>query len=294
MTGKPPNKKIHLPDKNEIHRLNEYQDTFNRECAGAIKWIYKVQKWKSKELERRIPGVPASVWRAYGQQGYGSARSLHICAALSWLTQITMSAYYYGNKIESFWPEIDRDVIECIAYSGLLPTELFEYLVQQLLLKLGPAQAGDNQTVLQPLATLSQYSNDHFLMPDTLDIDAFKRDYYYSVAVNLRKFRKHNGLRKEDMAFVLAIPVGKYESIEDPEKPTSVPLYGAMRLKLGFKIENTVSFTDHMRDFQGFTNARYIQQLREAVIINLMRSANTQLRKKFVKLAHEIMQFHLN
>ncbi len=293
MTGKPPNKKIHLPDKNEIRRLNDYQDAFNRECAGAIKWIYKVQKWKSKELERKIPGVPASVWRAYGQQGYGSARSLHICAALSWLTQITMSAYYYGNKIESFWPEVDSDVIECIAYSGLLPTELFEYLIQQLLLKAGGAQ-NNNGFTRQSLDQLAQYPNDHFLMPDVLNIDAFKRDYYYSVAINLRKFREHNGLRKEDMAFVLAIPVGKYETFEDPEKPTAIPLYAAMRLKLGFQIENTVSFTDHMREFNAFTNARNIQQLREAVIINLMRSVNSNLRKKFVKLAHEIMQFHLN
>ena len=94
------------------------------------------------------------------------------------------------------------------------------------------------------------------------------------------------------MASVLDIPVGKYVSIEDVNKPTSIPLYAAMRLKLGFKIKDTVSFTDHMVDFKAFKNARNIQQLREFVIISLMRATDSGLRRKFVKLSHEIMRFH--
>lgn len=285
-------KTLHIPSQTEIDSLDVFQKSFNQECAGAIKWIYRIQHWRAKELERRIPGVKSSVWRAYGQTGYEGSRSLHVCAGLSWLTQITMSALYYGNNIENYWQDVDLDVIQCIAYSGLLPGEQFEYLVMQLLTKLEQKGYANRESTLKKMDMLAEYRDTDFLMPEVLDVDAFKDDYYQSIAKALSDFRVENGLSQEVMAYVLGVTEGRYESYETPEKSTTIPLHLAMRLKLGFKIENTVPFTDHMEVFKSFNHARRIQQIRESVIIELMHDVDHSVKQKLTDLAFNVMQFH--
>lgn len=286
-------KTIHIPSQSEIGEINKYQQSFNSECASAIKWIYRIQGWKTKEIEKRIPGVKSSVWRAYGQQAYNGARSLHVCAALSWLTQITMSALYYGNNIEKYWQGIDIEVIKCIAYSGLLPRDQFEYLVMQLLAKKHTKGYADTEKTRTKIEELKNYNDVDFLIPETLDINQFKEDYYKSIAQSLKEFRINHCLNKDIMAYVLGVSLGRYESYESPEKSTTIPLHLAMRLKLGFKIENTVSFTQHMTQFKAFNYARNIQQIRENVIISLMEEVDLPLRKQLTQLAYSVMNFHL-
>ncbi len=286
-------KTLHIPTQSEMDYINVYQNVFNQECAVAIKWIYRIQKWKPSIIEKRIPGVKASVWSAYGQRGYTSSRSLHICAALSWLTQITMSALYYGNNIEKFWSVVDIDVIECIVYSGLLPGSHFEYLVKQLLFKAHQKGYDNIENTHAKLEELSAYKDEDFLMPDVLDMDSFKADYYQSIAKALYNFRIENNLSEEIMAYVLNVPVGKYSSFEAPEKTTTIPLHLAMRLKVAFKIENTVPFTSNMTKYKQFNCARTIQQKRETVIIELMSNLDRGLRVKLTELALNVMQFHL-
>jgi len=281
-----------IPDAKKIVELNAYEALFNKDCAVAIKWIYKLQKWTGKTIEQRIPGVKASVWRVYGQQSYDKNRSLHVVAAFSWLSQVTMSAMYYGSKIQKFWPGVNKDIIETIVYSSLLPSDQFDYLLKQLVLKVQSKGFLHTTDIIKQLNTVNTYNNNDFLMPNTLDINDFKYDYYRSVGINLKKFRLANNLTIDTMAYVLNVSVSRYESFENPELPVSIPLHLGMRLKLGFNIENTVPFTDQMQQYKEFSTAREIQQLRENVIINLMTPTESYLQESLKKMSLNVMKFH--
>lgn len=305
--------KINILPVEHLTKLDELEKVFNAECAESIKWIYSLQQWKPEQLEARIPKVKSSVWKGYGQKGYKNNRSLHVLAALSWLSQVTMSALYLGSNIEQFWQGVSRNVIETIVYSGLLTPSQFYYLVLQMREK-NTSQGFKVANIDDRLDRANRYIDTEFLMPQVLDLDEFKKDYYRSVAISLRKFRLENNLSIDTMAHVLNITPNRCRSFEDPTYPVSIPLYVAMRLRLGFQlngtlmkdesenchrstgiaceIKDTVSFIENMEVFPGFVIAREIQQLREEIIIDLLSPIDMVSQYSRRNFARNVMAFH--
>jgi len=282
---------IKILPHDELAKLDSYESVFNTECATAIKWVYKLQQWQGKAIEQRIPNIKASVWQAYGQRGYKKKRTLHVLAALSWMTQVTMTALYHGSNIQHFWRGVNNNVIETIVYSGLLTPTQFNYLVVQMQDKI--INTGNLPVdVSKNLNKANQYLKEDFLMPNVLDLTDFKTDYYRSISLTLKEFKARHSLTSDTMAYVLNISKKRYEAFEDKDNPVSIPLHVAMRLKLGFQIKDTVTFTDHMSVYPQFANARHIQQLREQIIIDLLSPVEhkPQLAKK--SFTKHVMEFH--
>jgi hypothetical protein len=191
-------------------------------------------------LEQRIQGVSNSSWRAYTQASYQQNRPLHALAAFCWLTQIGISAIYSGKHIQHYWPTVCDQTIKSIILSGLLPEMMFK--------------RGHNlESELMPLLNDIPQFQDAFLMPDKLDINDFKIDYYRSIALQLRQFRINNQLNYKLLSTILNEFTFRIKVFEDPDNPVTIPGFAAVRSKLGFRLKDTVIFTSGMRKYPQFT-----------------------------------------
>lgn len=132
--------------------------------------------------------------------------------------------------------------------------------------------------------------NDSFLMPNLLDIEDFKRDYYYSIAQQLLLFRDNNKIPIELLAAALNEPVDRVKAFEGPKKSVSIPVFAAVRLKLCFDIADTVSFTSGMKNYHCFYLSREVQQAREQVIIVLLRQLLIEDRKSISNLVRAVLK----
>ena len=117
--------KISLPTKAEIAQLNHYAPIFNAEVGGALRWVMRQLGISIKLLEKRIPGVSSSAWRSYTQMSYTQNRPLHVMAAFSWLTQVSMLAFFRGNHIHDYWPAVCNETIQSIITQAYCPRNSF-------------------------------------------------------------------------------------------------------------------------------------------------------------------------
>lgn len=264
-----------LPSAEELQRLDDFEEEFPLQIARAIRWIYDIHDWNGEDVEKRIPGVKASVWQRYAQPAYTKSRSLHSIAALSWISQVSMSAILYGDRIARYWPDTTRNKIKIIIYSGLMGHEEFQYIMDKLL-AISPNKVDLNRDSLAYLEYFkSNYKYEHVAAPAQLDIEAFARDYYRSIAVTLKTFRESRNMRVTDMAITMNISDAKYRKIENANPPPKViSLHLAARFKLAFKIPNTVPFVSDMRDFPGFALSRSLHQARELILLELLKGVD--------------------
>lgn len=260
-----------LPSAKELDALDKYEVEFPRQVAFALRWIYDMHRWSGVDLERKIPGVKASVWQRYAQPAYSKARSLHVVAALSWVSQVSMSAILYGDRIAQYWSGVSREKIELFIFSGLMGESEFDYFVKKIFNYFPQAEVECRNEFSVYLKSVSSFDQSpHALLP--LDIEAFGRDYYRSIALTLRAFRATHGLSVEDMALVLNLSDVRYRAIENVDHPPkALSLHLAARLKLAFHIPDTVPFLSQMSLFPGFGRAREIHQAREILLINILK-----------------------
>jgi hypothetical protein len=267
--------KIALPNSEELNDFHLCKKQFNEECAAAFKWSYRLQGWTTKKLEKKISGIKASTWEAYGQQSYSKNRTVHVLALFSWLSQISERAIYHGNNIERYWNGLSLSVIECVTFACMLSRPQFKELLNILLGKIEPYLDEKNFKVLSDeietaLDELDLYTEDQYLIPNDIDIEVFKYDYYRSIAIALREWRVNNGLTDEIVAGVLGEKLAKYRDYENPDKVVPIAMYSIMRLKKGFQIKDTASFTKHMKAYPEINAARKIQQVREDAILSVI------------------------
>ena len=261
--------KISLPTKAEIAQLNHYAPIFNAEVGGALRWVMRQLGISIKLLEKRIPGVSSSAWRSYTQMSYTQNRPLHVMAAFSWLTQVSMLAFFRGNHIHDYWPAVCNETIQSIITSGLLPEEQFLRCIQLMTAKMDRHGYNIGKEVLPLLEAIPRFQ-DSFLMPSHLDINDFKADYYRSIAIQLRQFRQQEQIPIEVLAAIFNEPVTRTLAFEDPDNPVSIPAFAAVRIRLGFKLEDMTMFTSGMTKYHHLYNARQVQQAREKVMLALM------------------------
>ena len=253
---------VELPTDKKILDLNNYNAIFNSEIGGALRWIMRRHKMTVKQLQSRIKGVSNSAWRSYTQMSYQQNRPLHVIAAFSWLTQISMLAIFKGNNIKHNWPRMCNETITGIILAGVLLEEQFEMMVNLILETLNKRRDIQTISIIKLLLKKLPHKNNNFLMPEELDIDDFKEDYYQSIANQLRLFREKNGISMSLMGRVLNIPVNRLYTYEDLNNPVSIPTYVAVRLKLGFDLDQTILFLSGMKRYHNFYLLREVQQIR--------------------------------
>lgn len=260
----------------ELKGLDQYETEFPRQIAAALKWVYKVHGWGGKDVEKMIPGMKAELWRKYGQPSHPKNRSLHAVAALSWVSQVSMSAILYGDRIAQYWPTASREKIEIFIYAGLMGNNEFEYFVHQLM-ELECLPHSNKNAFLESLANIKVYPDARYLAPYPLDLEEFGADYYRSIAITIKAFRVSQGFSVSDMALGLNLSEKQYMAIENEDNPPkTLNLLLAPRLKLAFKIPNTVPFLSKMTKFHGFELARNIQQERELLLLSMLHNAVPQ------------------
>jgi hypothetical protein len=281
--------KIGLPTKAEIEQLNHYAPIFNAEVGSALRWVMRQLGISVKLLEKRISGVSSSAWRSYTQMSYTQNRPLHVVAAFSWLTQVSMMAIYQGKHIQNYWPAVCNKTIQSIIASGLLPEEQFLYCIRLMTAKLDKRGYSISKEVVPLLEAIPNFQ-DTFLMPPQLDIDDFKTDYYRSLSIQFRQFRQQQQIPIEVLATVINEPVSRTLAFEDTDNPISIPVFAAVRIKLGFKLEDTVMFTSGMTKYQHFYHARQVQQAREQVMLALMNPLSLIERQRVNRFIQTIVE----
>ena len=281
--------KISLPTKAEIAQLNHYAPIFNAEVGGALRWVMRQLGISIKLLEKRIPGVSSSAWRSYTQMSYTQNRPLHIMAAFSWLTQVSMLAFFQGKNIQNYWPAVCNETIQSIITSGLLPEEQFLRCIQLMAAKMDKRGYKVSKEVT-PLLEAIPHFHDTFLMPSELNINDFKVDYYRSIAIQFRQFRKQQKIPIEVLAAVLNEPVSRTQAFEDPDNPVSIPTFHAIRVKLGFQLQDTVMFTSGMTKYQHFYHSKQVQQARGQVMLALMTPLSLLERQRINSFIQTIVE----
>lgn len=203
-----------------------------------------------------------------------------------------MSAFYRGN-ISDHWEGVDEKIIQCITNCCMLPPDKFKYFILMALSKIERKGYANRREVETALNNLHKYNAGNFIVPTILDVDDFGRDYYRSMSIEFKRLRLANNLTPAKFAGYLMISTEIYQQYEDININKPIPLEIGVRLKLLIK-SDTIQFISHMNKYESFTISRKVQDLRETVLISLMKNVDQKLKDSINTLAHQLMLFHRN
>ncbi|WP_028882323.1 hypothetical protein [Teredinibacter turnerae] len=281
---------MRIATSEEIAAINEKEPTFKVGVGHALAFIYREQRWTPEKIAARIRGLRPGTWRGYAQPGYANNRSLHVVAAFSWLSQVSMLALLKGSLIRMHWDGMDEHSVSAILHMCQLTRNHFFMLVEIMLDKLKEMGVAPPVGLQEKIAAVCDSSND-FLAPQVLDLEAFRADYYASTGAVIRGFRERTGYTVEQMAHVLGVNEERYLSFETPDQNTNIPIQTAFRLKLGFHMADTTGFLVEMKEFPGFYRSRKVQQMRDEIIFELFACVPDPVKQGFVDLARQNMLF---
>jgi len=288
--------KVEPADENVLNRIDKSLTNVNFCISTSMSYIRKLQGWAYRDLERRLPGISADMWARYLQPSYVKMRPLHVVAAYSWLTMVPMPSFYRGLNIRESYRGMDEDSIEAIIHCGILPRDQFRVLLNHLYLYLTDSQKTKadifKRNILEEYSSLENYEDSSFLFPKALDIELFSYDYYRSVAIAFKEFRKSNNFSVETMSTILNLSEYRYKQCEDPEKPVPLPIDIAARLKLGFQLTDAMPFTSHMIHYPQLHTVRVVQHIRETKLTNLMQYIQPQHKKSFVTIIRNMAHIY--
>jgi|GEM_PF-972781 len=276
----------------DLDYINTSLNDVHIAVSMSMAYIRKIQGWQFQQLEKRFTGLSISTWKRYLQPSYKKMRPLHVVAAYSWLTMVPMPSFYRGLNIKKAYTGMDDEAVEAMIHCGILPKRQFRLMLDHLyeyLLDQQKAQVDQFFAAIRDkYGSLDDYDNKEFMFPERLDMQLFAYDYYRSVALAFQEFRSVNQLSIDTMAHVLNLSPYRYEQCEDPENPISLPIDIAARLKLGFKLTDTMPFTAHMQHFPQFHTVRRIQHIRETKLAELMRCISATDKHNLVSIISNI------
>jgi hypothetical protein len=264
----------------------------------SMAYIRKVQGWDFHQLENRFMGISKSTFQCYFQPSYQKIRPLHIIAAYSWFTMMPMACLYYGLKIKEAYPNMDDTSTECLIHSGLLPTNQFKLVISHLhgYLRTEDQRKADIKIseITKEYGALENYNDNSFLFPKELDIKKFGTDYYRSLAIGCRKIRQQNNLSANTMAKIVGLSTYRYQRLEDPEKPTPLPVELGAKLQMGLGLENAMHFTANMETYPQFHTVRKLQIIRQKTLIELMKHLDDKNKKFFSSMVLNLSSMYLS
>lgn len=265
-----------------------FKKDYAEQISYAIQWIYDIHGWTGRDIAKRITGIAPELWDNYANPNFREERQLHLIAALSWVSQVSMSAIHYGRRIQSYWKDASPDTIEILLYGNLLGAREFRFFISEITAHF-PIDESLRDIFFNRLNDMERRHSAPYLAPVELDIDAFAEDYYRSIAMGLQFFRQKKTLEQEEVAKVLGMSATEYQAIENIHQPVkSLPVSYAARFRIGFNLAKTVQFTAQMSRFSGFCLSRTIQEQRELFLLELLSHISADSRYPLVKVVKQL------
>lgn len=287
---------ISCANQEELDDINIQLKNANVTVSTSMKYIYTVQGWKYKDLEKIFSNIPKSTWQRYFQPSYKKMRPLHVVAAYSWLTMAPMSSFYKKINHQADSQNIDRLSTEAIIHCGTLPKQQFEIVLKHIYEYISQEDKNEIDIFKGGLernyGALNSYENTDFMFPEKLDLEIFAKDYYRSVAIALKNFRTKNNISIGNIANILNMTTYAYKRCEDPNSIYLVPIEMGARLKLGFKLNNAIPFSKHMTHYPQFHTLRKVQHLREAILLKMFHYIHPDDKLDFVKMIKNIASIY--
>lgn len=272
----------------ELFQIDKMLADVHIAVSMSMAYIRKTQGWSFDQLGQRFSGISSSTWKRYLQPSYQKMRPLHVVAAYSWLTMVPMPSFYRGLAIKEAYRGMDSESVEAMIHCGILPRRQFRLALDHLYEYLSHDDKESISAFISEIrskyGSLDDYANEDFLFPHSLDMELFSFDYYRSVAIAFREFREKNKLSAECVANVLNLSLYKYKQCENPDNPVPLPIDIAARLKLGFRLNDAMSFTSHMEHFPQFHTVRLVQHIRETKLVEFMKYIPAEHKQHFVAI----------
>lgn len=266
---------ITIASDKELQEIDRLLESVNTDIAVSMAHIKREQGLTFKGLARCFKGLNEPMLKRYMQQSYPSMRPIHIVAAYSWVTMVPMTSFYYGLKVSETFRGMDHDAVEAISYIGNIPTRHFYTILDSLYQPLNDAGKQEIDLLIAQLektyGKLSQYHVEDFSPPYPLDITEFAKDYYRSIATTIKQFMKIHNLTAKTTAKVLGLSPYQYKVLENPDMAKSFSISLGIKVKLGFKIDSHVDFTDAMLTFPEFHKLRIAQHIRDVLIVTVLK-----------------------
>ncbi|SJN59900.1 hypothetical protein VR7878_03800 [Vibrio ruber DSM 16370] len=288
------NKKVLVVSEQEIAHLNEVMKSFNSNISVAMSYVRHTQKLTFRELEKRFSGINGNTLKRYMQQSYQSMRPIHIVAAYSWVTMVPMTAFYYGFKIKEFYRGMDDNAVEALICLGRLPTEMLNQFLNMIFSMLSDTSKSEFLEFRQKLESEYGVIEDHsdLLPPEKLDIEEFAIDYYRSVAVTARQFRKEYNISVETASRLIGLSEYQYHVLEDINRIVPMPASIGFRAKLGFKLDSHANFTSAMKTFPEFHKLRQVQHVRDSLLVEALRRLKHHERGPMTKVLISLSELY--
>lgn len=199
-----------------------------------------------------------------------------------------MNAVYFGTKMTSIYKDFNPYLIDLSIYCHRMRSSDFHYFLIRVLetVKLSPEIRNQIERRTKDLDT----DNPSLKAPEIIDANAFAKSYYMAIGEILKRFRKSVAQTQKVMARCLGVSVDRYAKFESGTA-SHIPLEAAVRLKVGFKIPDTVQFITGMNEYNEFAKCRAMQQEIENTLMLLMRSMNQNQTAQVVVMARDMAGF---
>ncbi|CAM3521576.1 hypothetical protein VA7868_00884 [Vibrio aerogenes CECT 7868] len=284
---------FHISDE-EVLYLDKVLEDININISISMSYVKRTQKLTFSRLAEKFSGINEKAIKRYMQQSYPSMRPVHFVAAYSWVMMVPMTAFYYGFKMKEFYRGMDDHAVEVLVCIGKLPSVQFEALLSIICSYMDSSTMSDfikfKQQTEKEYGVIDDYNK--LFPPKVLDYNLFTEDYYRSVALTVRQFRKKHNLTVDTLARVLGISEYQYSVLEDETKTVPFSISIGARVKLGFKLKDHVNFTSEMQVYPEFHKLRQTQQIRDSLIVEALSYLTQKQKVSIVKIVVELLNLN--
>ncbi len=253
-----------LPNSIDINALNERERSVRADLGASIKRVYRAQNWTGKKLAGVIKGVPAGTFRNYAQQSFHRERSLHVLAAIAFVSNTPLENFYLYAPHRFNKADNSAVMASLVAsYSVYNPDQFRRYAL--FLCALLNLSYGKVMHIKQHIYRLQSHHAPQCI-PDVVCIESFKAEYYNSIAKALAQLRHKLGLSSEKMSEILGVSEHKYSTFENPTPNTFIPATLVLRVKRGFKLCSSDFLLDAMQNYTAFKALNQVYAHRREVI----------------------------
>lgn len=282
---------VKLPSEDELQNITSALHNLDQALAASMSHIRKVQKLSMDDLCARFSGLSKGTVEKYLQASYQGIRPIHFVAAFSWVTMVPATSFFKGIKLLETDRGMDEYAIDAIIQCGRLSKKRFQITIDCIYDYLNPEykRAYDEfyNRACDKFGDLDSYDDEQFLSPPVLDVVEFAEDYYSSIALALKDFRRINQLSVSTLAKALGLSIHRYKILEDPYKSklsSPFSMHAGFRVRLAFHSHSHVEFTQYMKSYPQFHTLRKVQHLRDALIVEGLRYIPLDKKKNVIEI----------
>ncbi|MFT7560913.1 MAG: hypothetical protein ACI93R_002836, partial [Flavobacteriales bacterium] len=165
-----------LPSEAEILALDMYDEVFSQQVAISLRWLLERLPLTREELCQQMQGITAGTLKKYQAASFND-RALHVVAAISWVTQMSMAAILKGERIAQYWKGVSQEKIDVLVIAGLLANDDFTFLFTQAVAAKELSKDRKSE-LIHRLSQIRTIDYDLNKLPIPLDIKAFRIEYY--------------------------------------------------------------------------------------------------------------------